>query len=215
MSNRLWILGAVLASIAIVVLGWVVGISPKLAEADTAAAQRQNVDSQNLAQEQANALLKDEFAKIKTYQDDLKKLQVSVPATDALGVFFDQIVADSTANGLVLDNLTALEAAIYGGSVDPTAATNPDTVKPAESTATDPNAPASGLSPTLTGRFFTIGVSLKVTGNADQVFALAKTLQAKERLFLVTDIQFTTDGEPGATITGFIFVVADPPAAAQ
>lgn len=184
MSNRVWILGAVLASIAIVVMGWVVGISPKLAEADTAAAQRQNVDSQNLAQEQANALLKDEFAKIKTYQDDLKKLQVSVPATDALNVFFDQIVADSTANGLVLDNLTALEAAIYGGSVDPTAATNPDTVKPAESTATDPNAPASGLSPTLTGRFFTIGVSLK--GDRQRRsghFALAKTLQAKGGCF--------------------------------
>ena len=215
MSNRLWILGAVLASIAIVVLGWVVGISPKLAEGAAADAQRQNVDSQNLAQEQANALLKDEFAKIKTYQDELKKLQVSVPATDALDVFFDQIVADSAANGVILDNLTALEAAIYGGSVDPTAATNPDTVKPEESTAADPNAPAAGLSSALTGRFFTIGISLKVTGGADQVFALAKTLQAKERLFLVTDIQFTTDGEPGATMTGFIFVVADPPATAQ
>ncbi|HPM53090.1 MAG TPA: hypothetical protein PK282_12730, partial [Rhodoglobus sp.] len=66
MSNRLWIFGAVLASIAIVVLGWVVGISPKLAEGDAAATQRQNVDSQNLAQEQANVLLKEQFSKIKT-----------------------------------------------------------------------------------------------------------------------------------------------------
>ena len=51
--------------------------------------------------------------------------------------------------------------------------------------------------------------------SADQIFTFAKGLQGDKRLFLVTDIQFTTDGEPGATITGFIFVVADPPAAAQ
>ncbi|MCC6856437.1 MAG: hypothetical protein IT189_10300 [Microbacteriaceae bacterium] len=215
MSNRLWIFGAVLASIAIVVLGWVVGISPKLAEGDAAATQRQNVDSQNLAQEQANVLLKEQFSKIKTYQDELKKLQVSVPASAALDVFSDQIVTDAAANGLILTNLTSLEAAVYGGSVDPTAATNPDTVKPEESTAADPNAPAAGLNPSLTNRFFTIGVSLKVTGGADQIFTFAKGLQGDKRLFLVTDIQFTTDGEPGATITGFIFVVADPPAAAQ
>jgi hypothetical protein len=215
MSNRLWVFGAVLASIAIVVLGWVLGISPKLSEGDAAIADRQNVESQNLAQEQVIVLLKDQFTKIDTFKKDLKGLQLSVPATVAVDNFADKVVSLAAAQEVVVDNLTTLEAAIYGGSVDPTAAANPDTVKPTESTAADPNAPAAALDGALAGRFFTVGVSLKVLGNADQVFSLVKALQEGERLFLVTDVDFNTEGEASGTITGFIFVVADPPAAAQ
>lgn len=215
MSNRLWVLGAVLVSIAIVVLGWFLGISPKLAEVGIATLERQSVEAQNTAQEEAIALLKLQFADIDAYEDDLKELQSSVPEESSLDTFFDTIVAESAANGLIVDNITALEGAVYGGSVDPTAATDPEAVQPAEPVAADPNAPAAALDPGLTGRFFTVGVSIRVLGSADQVYALADNLQLGKRLFLVTDVSFNTDGEPNGTITGFVYVVTSASPAAQ
>ena len=209
MSNRLWVLGAVLASIAIIVLGWIVGISPKLAEADAAAVSRLNVEAQNTATEAATGLLKQQFAGITKVKADLKKLQVIIPEDMALEPFFDEIVAAAAANGVVLTNISAQEGAIYGGSVDPNAASSSTAVQPeAGAAATDPNAPAAGLAASLSGRFFTIGVTVKAQGSADQLYALTQTLQEGARLFLVTDVQFTVEsGSPGATISGFVYVV--------
>lgn len=214
MSNRLWVLGTVLVSIAIVVLGWFLGISPRLAEAEAASAEAASVDSQNLAQEAAIAMLKEQFADLDTLKSDLKKLQISIPATASTDKFFDQIVSAASTNSVVLDNITALEGAVYGGSVDPAAATDPNAVQPPDSTASDPNTTASGLDSSLTGRFFTVGISIKVLGDADPVYAFVESLQKGGRLFLLTDVNFTTDGEPGATLTGFLYVVTDAAAVA-
>jgi Tfp pilus assembly protein PilO len=212
MSNRLWVLGTVLVSIALVVLGWFLGISPKLNEADAASAERASVDSQNLAQEAAIALLKDQFADLSTLKADLKKIQSAIPSSVSADTFFDQIVSAAASSGVLLDNITPLEAAAYGGSVDPTAAADPNAVQP--ETPTDPTLPVANLDASLTGRLFTAGVSIKVLGSADQVYAFTEALQKGARIFLLTDVNFTTDADQGATLTGFIFVVTDTAAAA-
>lgn len=209
MSNRLWVLGTILVSIAIVVLGWVLGISPRLAEAGIAVTERQNVELQNQAQEAALALLKQQYEDLDELESELKELQVSIPASADTDEVFDSIVASAAASGVLIDNIAALEGAIYGGSVDPNAATDSELVQPADgSTAPDPT-----LDGSLANRFFTIGVSIKVLGGADQVFSLVSALQKGDRLFLVTDVEYTTESEPRATITGFVYVVTGMPAA--
>ncbi|MFM9877193.1 MAG: hypothetical protein ACKVOG_05000 [Rhodoglobus sp.] len=210
MSNRLWVLGAILVSAAIIVLGWFLGISPKLAEASTSAGERQNVEAQNQAQEAAIALLKQQFAAIDDQKSKLKDLERAIPEAPELDTLIDFIVAASAANGVVVDNVTTLEGALYGGSVDPTAAADPAAVQPAEPGVTDPNAPPAAVDAGVVGRFFTVGISVKVFGSADQVFALVDSLQMGERLFLVTDVDFTTEGESAGTITGFVYVVTPP-----
>lgn len=205
MSNRLWVLGTVLVSIALVVLGWVLGISPRLAEAGIAVTERQNVELQNQAQEAALALLKQQYEELDELEEELDDIQSSIPSKPATSEFFDQVLTTASAAGVAVEEIAALEGAIYGGSVDPAAATDSELVQPADGSA----APDPTLDGSLANRFFTIGVSIKVLGGADQVFSLVSALQEGERLFLVTDVDFTTGTEPRATITGFVYVVTD------
>jgi Tfp pilus assembly protein PilO len=214
MSNRIWVFGAVLVSIVIIVLGWFLGISPKLAEADVASSERANVDAQNVAQEAAIGLLKEQFADLDKVKAELKKLQESIPNSTSADTFIDSVAAAAVSNGVILDSVTPLEGAAYGGSVDPTAAADPTAVQPADPSVTVPNTASTTLDASLTGRFYTVGVSIEVLGGADQMYAFADTLQKNNRLFLVTDVTFSTDGEPGGKITGFFFVVTDTAAAA-
>lgn len=214
-SNRIWVFGALLLSVAIVGLGWLLGISPKLAEIDVAIAERTSVEQQNQAHEAVIAMLKGQFAQIDETQSELDELQLSIPGTSQLGTFFDDTAALVASHGLILDNLTALEGAAYGGSVDPNAPTGGGAVQPGDGTAVDPNAPAAPVDAGLAGRFFTIGIALKVLGTADQVFALTKAMQEDERLLLITDVDFTVDGgNQSAGITGFLFVVTATPTGA-
>ena len=58
-GNRLWLLGTVAVIVIVVVLGWFLGISPKLAEGDAAISQIADVNAQNAVQQAALGQLKE------------------------------------------------------------------------------------------------------------------------------------------------------------
>ena len=49
-GNRIWMIGTALAIVGIVLLGWFLGVAPKLAEARSANEQRTTVEAQNALQ---------------------------------------------------------------------------------------------------------------------------------------------------------------------
>jgi len=79
-ANRIWYLIGGVAIIAILALGWFLGVSPQLAAAGTADAERATVEEENAAQNAILAQMKEQFAQLDVLTAELEELQVNVPA---------------------------------------------------------------------------------------------------------------------------------------
>jgi Tfp pilus assembly protein PilO len=217
-GNRIWMLGVALVAVVVVALGWVFGISPMLTKADLASSQAQSADAQNAAQQLALVRLKGQYDKLPELNAELKKLQLSVPETANLDDFLDQLQQLAQSTGVTITGFTAAEATLYGGGDGTTAAPKPAT------TASTPAGSASSSTATtvpdssLTGRLFSVPITITVKGSSDQVMAFTDASQKGTRFFLVTTDAFTGSRDhpedDGGTLTGFVFVVRDAPAAA-
>ena len=210
-------LGVTLVALAVVALGWVLGISPLLTQADLASSQAQAADSQNAAQQASLVKLKGQYDKLPELRAELEKLQLAVPETANLDDFLDQLQAIAQSTGVTITAFTAAEGTLYGGGTTAPAAPAP-TATPAPGGAAATPTTGATASASITDRLFSVPVTVAVQGTPEQVMAFTDASQKGIRFFLVTGDQFTgaaaaTGG--GGTLTGFVFVVRDAPAAAS
>lgn len=221
-GNRLWILGASLAIAGIVVLGWLLGISPKLAEGDVAIASREAVEQQNAAQEAVLVGLKKQFEDLEGLKVELEDLQKQLPSNPEVEEFIGYVNDAAVLSGVVVSNIVAVEPTGYGATADGVA---PPAAPPAEGSGTTPEGdpatpatPAAGT-PSAVGAdltsFFSVGVTIQVEGSPEQVMAFSKLLQESERVFLDSQVEFTSgsQGILGGSVTGFLFVLGSTAAA--
>lgn len=191
-NNRIWFLGTVIVVAAIVALGWLLGISPKLAELtaserEVAAAEAVNADEYNKLLE-----LKKEFENIDEVRDELKDLQISIPDTDGLSDFIRQINALAAQYGVTVKTINTDTATEF--DLPENAVVLDKDGKPV---------PA----PPLPKNFVRIPISIEIEGNPDAVFNFVHGLQTGERLFLATKFGLIVDEEEPSTVKG-----APPPA---
>ena len=220
-GNRTWMLGVALAAVVIVALGWVLGISPVLTQADLASAQAQTANAQNTAQQVALVKLKNQYDNLPKLSADLKALQLAVPETSNLDDFLDQLQQLAQSTGVTITGFTALEATLYGGGAAAPAVPVP-TATPGSSASASPSASPSATPATetpaasVTDRLFSVPVTIVVKGTPDQVMAFTDASQKGTRFFLITADAFTGSRDhpedDGGTLTGFVFVVRDAPA---
>jgi Tfp pilus assembly protein PilO len=217
-GNRIWMFGVALAAVVIVALGWLFGISPTLAQAELASSQAQSADAQNAAQQIALVKLKSQYDKLPELNTELTKLQLAVPATATLDDFLDQLQQLAQSTGVTITGFTAAEAGLYGGAA--AAAPKPAaTSAPIPSGSATPSATPAATAPasSVTDRLFSVPVTITVKGSPDQVMAFTDASQKGTRLFLVTSDGFTgsrsNPQDDGGTLTGFVFVARDTPAA--
>lgn len=78
-ATRMWIIATALASVAIIALGWFLGISPQLAATATANEDRAAVTAQNDAATARIAALKTRFDGIAQTQATLDALRIALP----------------------------------------------------------------------------------------------------------------------------------------
>lgn len=219
-GNRIWMFGVALAAVVIVALGWLFGISPTLTQAELVSSQAQSADTQNAAQQIALVRLKSQYDKLPESKAQLIKLQLAVPATATLDDFLDQLQQLAQSTGVTITGFTAAEATLYGGGEAAAAAPKPAaTAAPTPSGSTSPSATPAATAPAsgVTDRLFSVPITITVKGNPDQVIAFTDVSQKGTRLFLVTSDGFTgsrsNPKDDGGTITGFVFVARDTPAA--
>ncbi|MEP6480276.1 MAG: hypothetical protein ABJB03_12835 [Rhodoglobus sp.] len=226
-GNRIWLFGAVIATIAVIALGWLLGVSPKLTEAQSALDQKTGVDAQNAAQEAALVTLRDQFKHLKDLKKDLAVLQLEVPSSPDMDAFLDQVQATASAAGVVVSKVLAAEASNFAAAADGSVpAPTPDpssTATPAPTDATTTVAPAANGAPTiavapssaLASKLFTVAITINVTGDFANLLNFEKAMQVGKRLFLATGFDFTNSATAGAgtgSITGYLFIVRDPAA---
>lgn len=210
-------LGVALASAAAIVLGWILGISPTLAQADLASSQAQAADSQNAVQQAALVKLKGQYDKLPELSAQLEKLQLAVPESANLDDFLDQLQEIAQSTGVSITSFVAAEGTLYGGGTAAAPAATTPTPTPAPSGSSDAAGTAApAASAGITNRLFSVPVTVAVKGTPEQVMAFTDASQKGIRFFLVTGDQFTGASSAeggGGTLTGFVFVVHDAPKA--
>lgn len=209
-GNRIWLFGAALATVAILILGWLVGVSPKLGEASQAMSDTASVRAQNLDQEARLATLRDQFERLDEFKAHLDVLRIAIPDAPDLEDFYDFLQNASVSAGVVIKSITAAEASQYGTvagapatPAEPTTPAPTDSSTPVPGTATPPPpAPASS-------DVYTVRVEIVVTGAPLAVIAFSKIAQLGKRFFLSTALSYDESTVSG-TVTGYLFVIPSP-----
>ncbi len=195
-NSRFWMLIAFVVSAAVLLMGWFLGISPKIDEANAAETQRANVETQNAGFQQTLDQLKSDSEKIDSIKSDLKEIQLQLPPDGDLSSFLGQLHELEVMSGVQLTSFSAGEGVPF---------------------VSVPNGTDTVTSPLVTSEnVIVIGVGLKVSGTKEQVLDFVHDLQFGKRLFLINSfsLQSGSDAEQGysGSITGFVYVLVDPSA---
>jgi len=237
MNNRIWIIGTAILSVAVIVLGWFLGIAPKLAESTLASFQRTQVDGQNAQHAADLAALKEQFSSIEEIRAHLNAAEDGVPNNDESDLYYDELHAYTKGEKLSIDEITFAAPVPYA-AIDPLSAevgeagavADPVTDPVTDPVVDDPNAGDDGGTTTSAGtpavagtstnslvtpsNFYTVEVSMRVSGAQNDVLEFITNMREADRLFLLTTIDpnDSEDIPPGfmdSTIKGLIYVVND------
>lgn len=186
-SIRIWWFGTALLIATVLGLGWLLGVSPLLAQAATAAAERANVELTNQAQEARLAQMRLQYERLDEIAAELDELKQSVPGEVDSDAIWQHLWSIQVATGAPVATIMAGEAQPYGTG----------------DAGASPGIPSLHTVP--------ITITFQSTGRIDQVLAFAGAMQRSPRLFLVTQVVATeNDGSLSAAITAFMFVISDP-----
>jgi Tfp pilus assembly protein PilO len=220
-KDRLWVIGAVAAIAIVVVLGYVLGVSPLLDTTSAANAQSASLTASNTASLTKLSTLEKEYKEIDSVRSDLAGLRKSIPSDGDLPAFLSEINDLCKAYHVTLTSVSLDSAVAYVPPVTaaPAATTDGSTATPTPTptpTAAPTAATPAAEAPAASGIVVT-PVSLNVTGSLDNVLKFTKSLQTSGRLMLVSTFSVTPgSGDAGtskksgiaAVLSGSIFSLA-------
>ena len=207
-ANRIFFLIGGLVIVAVLALGWFLGVAPLLDEASASDAERQTVEAENTAQNAVLAQMKEQYAQLDELNLQLEELQLSVPALAQVEEFIDLTMRVAYASGTKVTSITISEGSLYGGNIVP------GTVPPAEPASTDTGEPAAvvtsaALQPTagLAANLYAIPITIVLENNPVKAAAFLKKIQRAQRLLLVNSVTLSSS-PASSTVAGYLFVVS-------
>lgn len=228
-AGKIWIIVIALASVVVLVLGWVLGVSPQVQAMVSSQQQRDLVIQENIQHGADLVGLKQQFDEIDVSRRDLEQLRKGIPAAwqqedviQAVREIADELQVSIAS--ITWDAATVYAPAISAGVLAPAPAataepTDGSTPAPAPPAATvpseDPNAGIVAVDPAdsgvLTGTLVVVPVKISMNVEYPQMLAFMSRLRDSERLILVTGATYPLGGiaEP-ATISCFVYVVPGP-----
>ena len=225
--------GAALAIGVVVVLGWMLGISPKLSEARAARTDLVAAEAQNTVFEAQLATLKEQYKSIDSLRSELADLRQAVPNGPDMPDFVGHLDDIAEANGVTLASITVSDAQPYvpmvaapaaeaqpapGAPADDTATAAPVDAAATAATAEAAAVPAPVVNPLVTAEnFVAVPISLSIEGTYDDVVKFVQGLQQGQRLVMVTAFNTSAVADSGkviGSITAFVYVLLDSPTSA-
>ena len=226
--NRLWVLGSVVLIAATAVLGWVLGISPKLSEASIADADRVAVETQNSASALKVAALKVKFENIGDLKGELSALRLAVPNAAEIPAFVTQLDSIAQQHQVTLTDISVKDAQAYvpvvvaptataaeGAQTAPTPTATPAPTASAAPTAAEVAAALAPVPNALitASNFVSVPISLSVSGSYGNVLDFIEGLQKGTRLVMVTTFATArAESPPAAAPTAITTTTVDTPA---
>ncbi|MGV8886081.1 MAG: hypothetical protein ACOH1T_10920 [Microbacteriaceae bacterium] len=218
-NNRIWVIGAAFIMVAILALGFFLGVAPRLEEIAKNEVQRQSVLEQNQVQEATLAGLKTDFEKITEYTARLAELQKAIPGNNDLSTFIGELHELEDKSGVVLTNFGSTDAQPF---VLDLGLPEPEPAAPVEG-AEAPTEPVEPVAPVLppgtpvqtldSAEFVVISIQLTVTGKQAAILNFVNNLQNGDRRFLVNTMNITIDNDGKVytgVIEGYVYVLVDP-----
>lgn len=200
--NRLWAVGAAVVVVAVLLMGWFLGASPRFTEINDNDTLRDAAEATNIIQEANLARIKEQFENLDELKAELAEMQQAVPAKNSLSTFLGQLNEIEAAAAVSITNITATDAVPFELALSPTAV-----VPPVEGET--PVAPTQTLP---SEEFVIINIGLTVRGGQAELLNFVDSLQLGTRLFLITGLVINgnpTDGY-SAVIEGYVYVLIDP-----
>jgi Tfp pilus assembly protein PilO len=191
---------------AIVILGGLLGVAPKLEEVRVVTAHREVVESQNDEYVLALTALKQQFDGIAELRSYLVTLQTAVPPDAAIPAFVSQLEVIARQNNVTLDALTFGDAVTYQSDEEVTPPTD------AAPEPADSDAAAADTSPFSDGTYLGLPIALSVQGAQSNLLDFVAGLQHGQRTVSISTL--VTEGSAGTddmdlAITGMIYVLLD------
>lgn len=206
---KAWLAGAVVAMVAILALGWFLGVAPQLAARQAADESREAVLEKNAQYDTALSALRFDESRRDQYEQLLGVLSKSVP----FGVDYPRFVGEvndiAAEWGVTVTYLATEDAQFYAPPVaegqpavpatpEPAAESASDDAREAPDAAQEPSAPptpgtviapAPLTSPLVTSaNFAAVPVQLSVVGSFENVMRFVQGMQRGPRLFLVNSV---------------------------
>ena len=186
-NNRLWFIGTALVTVAVILLGLVLGILPKLAEVTVADLDTATVLADNDARRAEVARYKEQYENIDDIQDSLDDLQVALPPTPGYTDIIRELNELTAAAGVSFYAVTTSKVAAAVQSI------NAPSVAPADAAAGVDTGPAQ-LTPAeqggIIGSFNAVPMTVTVRGSYAAVTHFIDLLQHNDRIFLVLNINY-------------------------
>jgi len=201
----------------LVVLGWILGVAPRLAEAQAADDERVGVETLNATYEQTLVKLKQLDEDLPALTTQLDELEAALPPDAQVSTLLGQLNALAAESGIELTSITAGVPEKFGAAAEAAAA-----LAPVEAPAPEEGENAAAVAPDAETvapapeNFVSVPISVEFTGDPVALLAFVEKVQYGTRLFLVEALDITYDGGGGKVkIDGFVYVLTDPPVAEE
>jgi len=208
-NNRLWFAGTAIVTVAVIGLGLVLGILPKLAEVGIAQLDTATVVADNQARQLEVAKFKAQYAKLAEIQAALDDLQVAMPDTPEFSDVIRQVNRLTAQAGVMFYAITTSKAVSAVTSISAPSA--PVANAPEKTTGSAPAALTPGEQGGITGAFNAIPMTVTVRGSYQQVTDFVGLLEHSDRIFLVLHIAYKVPEGGGyeAAVSGAMFTLSD------
>ncbi len=216
-SNRIWAFGTAFVLVAVLALGWLLGISPLLTRAGAADTEGASVQAANQAQLATLEVMRAQFEDLDALQKQLDVLRASVPANVDSDFIYTLLAGYQSAAQAPVNSIVTGEAVPYGTAEGGAPVAEPAPTGDAQSPGSaqpDTGGEANGGSGgEAVAGLFTVPVTISFQDvPSANVMAFVAAMQRGPRIFLVTSVT-ATEGEGGKeaiTVTAFMFVMSDP-----
>ena len=211
--DRIWGLIWIGAVAAVVVLGSLLGIAPKVAEAKAAVAELTIVQEQNAQHEAALVVLQEEYAQIASLKNDLVGLQRGIPLAADIPTFLAQLDSVAAENAVTLEQISVSDGAGYIPVELPTTAGTDDAESAGEAAEDSSPAPGEASARLSTANYISVPITIEASGTGDTVLDFLSGLQYGQRIIAINTFALssgTSTDTVTVSISAEIYVLVDP-----
>lgn len=198
MNNRAWMLGTAIASLAVIALGVMVGILPKLTEFGVNSAALVNVQLQNQAYRADLAALKQQFENLDDVRKELEALRENLPADADIPDFVVEVDAAAKLHGMQVLETGQSAPLVYGAAQNANGSTG------------------TAASPISGGTLLVIPYTIRVdTTDPLATYRFMTELRTGNRILLITAFEMSTEERAGVlvyetNISLYLYTLVDP-----
>jgi len=225
MNNRIWMIATAIVSVAILAIGFFLGVSPQLETASRNNAQTRDVNAINEAHELELASLKKQFESLDSIQAEIDALRLQLPPGEDYSAYLRQVDKFADSAGVRLLSVTRGDPLPFAtGDLPAAGAVEPPAEGEETAEGEAPEAPVSD-NPTENSNFVAIPVTFEISGDYKEFNSFVRKLQTGTRIYLATGMTHrlvtltieSPDGETvtstsqvyQGTVTGYIYVLKD------